>query len=90
MTKDGTSLTYHYDIEGNLIRVDHNGFSYIYEYDAFGNSTNVKVGNQSLISYEYQPDKSKTSSVTYGNGSQLNFDYDVYGNVVCRLYARKE
>ncbi len=96
VTKNNTSITYHYDIEGQLTKVDHNGFSYVYEYGAFGNQTNVKVYaektdgddvvifEQSLISYDYQPDNSKVNSVTYGNGSQLNFAYDVYGNVVSK------
>ncbi|MBR5826423.1 MAG: RHS repeat-associated core domain-containing protein [Clostridia bacterium] len=96
VTKNNTSITFHYDIEGQLTKVDHNGFSYVYEYGAFGNQTNVKVYaektdgdnvvifEQSLISYDYQPDNSKVNSVTYGNGSQLNFAYDVYGNVVSK------
>ena len=82
VTKNGTTLTYHYDNERKLTRVDHNGFSYVYEYDNFGNRTNVKVGNQSLISYNYQADKSKLSSIVYGNGSQVNYSYDAYGNIV--------
>ncbi len=80
-TKNGKSLTYNYDIEGNLTRVDHNGFSYNYEYDAFGNTTAVKVGEQSLINYNYLPDKSNIGSVTYGNGSTIGYTYNAYGEV---------
>ena len=91
VTKNNTSITYHYDIEGQLTKVDHNGFSYVYEYGAFGNQTNVKVYaektddddvvlfEQSLIGYDYQPDNSKVNSVTYGNGDSYSYTYNHYG-----------
>lgn len=80
-TKDGKTLAYNYNSEGNLTKVEHNGFEYKYEYDAFGNTTSVKVGDQSLINYTYQADKSKVSSEIYGNGSQINYTYTPYGQV---------
>lgn len=80
-TKDGKTLAYNYDDEGNLTKVEHNGFEYNYEYDAFGNTTGVKVGNQSLINYTYQLDKSKLNSEVYGNGSQITYTYTPYGQV---------
>ncbi len=84
-----TTLKYYYGTHGEITQVDHNGFSYVYEYDNFGNTINVSVdGNpddnnngQSLIQYKYQTDKSKLASMTYGNGDTVSYEYDNYGGI---------
>ena len=82
-SKNGKTLAYNYDDEGNLTKVEHNGFEYNYEYDEFGNTTAVKVGNQNLVTYGYQADKSKLSSLNYGNGSgNETYTYNAYGEMV--------
>lgn len=76
-----TTLKYHYGADGEITKVEHNGFSYDYVYNNFGNTTNVKVGNQSLVQYNYQDDKSKLDSMTYGNGDTITYKYDNYGGL---------
>lgn len=76
-----SKLISYYDIEGNLTKVTHNGFDYNYTYDAFGNTTNVAVCSQNLITYNYLPDRSNISSVQYGNGSAVSYTYNAYGEV---------
>lgn len=81
--ENGKTLTYTYDGEGNVTSVEHNGFKYNYTYDAFSNTATVKVGSQALVTYGYQTDKSKLSTVTYGNGSgKETYTYNAYGEVV--------
>jgi RHS repeat-associated protein len=78
---DKSELILNYDLEGNITDVKHNGFFYYYDYDGFGNTTNVAVGSQSLITYNYLPDRSNISSVQYGNGSTVSYTYNAYGEV---------
>ena len=81
-TKNGATLTTHYNSDGAVTTVEHNGFEYNYEYDNFGNTTNVKVGSQSLITYSYLPDKSNLSRITYGNGDSESYTYNAYGQPI--------
>ena len=81
-TEKGVTLTTHYNSDGAVTKVEHNGFAYNYTYDNFGNTTGVKVGNQSLITYSYLPDKSKLSGITYGNGDSESYTYTPYGQLL--------
>ena len=74
------SNTFGYDIH-TLNRITHNGFNYNYDYDEFGNESNVKVGNTSLLSKSYNTNNGEISRVTYGNGDYNTYTYDKYGNV---------
>ncbi len=78
-TENGATLTTHYNSDGAVTKVEHNGFEYNYAYDNFGNTTSVKVGTQPLITYSYLPDKSKLSGITYGNGDRESYTYNAYG-----------
>lgn len=78
---DGNEVTYHYNDEGKITKVDHNGFHYNYTFDAFGNPTAVKVGTQNLVTYSYQSDLSKLASMTYGNGDKVSYNYNNFGEV---------
>ncbi|MDF2611226.1 MAG: wapA1, partial [Lachnospiraceae bacterium] len=64
-----------------LSRITHYGFSYNLLYDVFGNSTNVKVGNVSLITNGYKAGNGDLDITTYGNGDTNTYQYDIYGNV---------
>ena len=64
-----------------LNKIIHNGFNFNYEYDSYGNETNVKVGDTTLVSSEYKNNNGEVSKVTYGNGDYNTFTYDKYGNV---------
>ena len=88
-TENGTSLTYHYGTNGEISKVEHNGFAYNYEYDAFSNTTSVKVGDQSLVGYTYQQDKSKVASMTYGNDDKVTYTYDNYGGISKKTVSDK-
>lgn len=85
--KNGKELIYSYDSEGKITSVEHNGFSYNYTYDEFGNTTSVKVGEQNLVSYGYSSDKSKLSSLIYGNGLTERYTYDAYGQTVSKTLS---
>ena len=78
----GTSMTSNYTYEHDKIKsISHNGTTYNYEYDEYGNQTAVKVGEQSLVSYGYTSDKSAVNTITYGNGLVIGYTLDENSNV---------
>jgi YD repeat-containing protein len=81
-TVGGQEVANSYEYNKKLLsRITHNGFSYNLLYDVFGNSTNVKVGNVSLITYGYKAGNGDLDIITYGNGDTNTYQYDIYGNV---------
>ena len=45
-------------------------------YDSFGSRSAVKVGNGSIVSYEYNPYNGKLKKINYANGYSLEYVYD--------------
>ena len=71
-----------YSYAGDFLSgITHNGFTYNFGYDGFGNTTSVKVGTQSLISNVFGSGNGNLLSSTYGNGFQLGYTYDNYDRV---------
>ena len=71
--------TYSYR-DGNIETITHNGFQYTFRYDENGNMSEVKVGDRTLITNQY--DKYMLLSETYGNGYMNEFVYDESGNLI--------
>lgn len=59
-----------------LNTITHNGFNYSFTYDKFGNTNQVKIGNQILVTNGYQANNGNLISVTYGNTNQTTYSYD--------------
>ena len=68
--------TYAYDEGDRLKTIGHNGFTYGFEYDAFGNRTKVTVGGNILAENTYYPGNGPLKTITYGNGHALHQQYD--------------
>lgn len=87
----GNKMTTEYAYENDRIKsITHNGYSYNYEYDVWGNITSVKVGEQSLVSYSYGEgrDRSQVNRITYGNGDYTDYTYSDDGYVTAlRSYS---
>ena len=77
-TVGGTTVsnTYTYDSADRLSSIGHNGFTYNFEYDAFGNPTKVKVGDTALATYGYLPYNGPRKSLTYADGTTITNEYD--------------
>ncbi len=60
--------------------------SYTIVYDAFGNMTQVKAGNNILATYTYGNHDGKLQSVTDGNGNTESYVYDELDRTVSVLY----
>ncbi len=80
-SKGGSTVTYNYNEDGTVSSVNHNGFTYYYSYDAFGNVTDVKVGTQSLAAKTYSNVSKAQTSTVYGNGASESYSYNLYGEL---------
>lgn len=81
--------TYSYEND-KISSITHNGFSYDYEYDIYGNIKSISVNNTPLITYSYNNDYYKNiGTITYGNGDKLSYTYDERGNIT-EIYIGNE
>ncbi|MFV0342783.1 MAG: DNRLRE domain-containing protein [Anaerocolumna sp.] len=77
------TITNSYLYENNMLKaIAHNDFQYLFNYDNFGNLSDVKVGNQVLAEYSYKDDNGDLARISYGNGDYKTFAYDAYGNLL--------
>lgn len=80
------SASYLYDAAGRRIRTTWNdGFYVTYTRDTAGNITAIRENGATsgvgvLATYAYHPNTGARSSVTYGNGTVRNYEYDLFGN----------
>ncbi len=81
---NGSTMQTNYTYENDRVKsITHNGFSYNYEYDVWGNVTSVKVGNQPLVSYNYDSNENRNriNKITYGNGDYTEYTFNGDGNI---------
>jgi RHS repeat-associated protein len=67
--------SYTYTGAGRQSTLTRNGFSYTFNYDAFGNDLNVKAGNRTLITNQYAANDGELTRSTYGNGNYVENSY---------------
>lgn len=71
-----------------LNTITHNGFNYSFVYDKFGNTSQVKVGNQTLITNNYAANNGNLTSVKYGNNAQISYTYDRFDRMITQTKAQ--
>ena len=77
-----TAITQYSYNEDKLQSITHNGFSYMYEYDDYGDLVSIKVNNSPLVSYSYVDDYyGNIGTISYANGTVLSYTYDERGNI---------
>jgi RHS repeat-associated protein len=81
-TLNGTEVanTYTYDND-KLKTISHNGFSYTFNYDTFGNVTSVQVGTVTLSSNTYNS-YGRLDRTDYGNSQYITYSYDAAQRVI--------
>lgn len=75
--------TYTYEND-KLKTITHNGFTYTFIYDSFGNQKQVKVGVQNLITNEYGTRNGNLTKSTYGNGNTVSYGYDRFNRITSK------
>lgn len=83
------NTTYSYEND-KISSISHNGFSYNYEYDIYGNVKSISVEDKTLLTYSYNNDHNRSiGAITYGNGKKLSYAYDEKGNIT-QIYIDNE
>ena len=85
------SLDYTYS-DGNLTTVTRTdianalSMNYTFTYDSWGNMLTAKAGNCKLASYTYGDNNGLLQKLTYGNGDELSYTYDILDRVKTKQY----
>lgn len=72
------SYTYEND---RLKTITHNGFTYTFIYDDFGNLKQTKVGEQVLSTKNYASNNGNLTSEEYGNSQTISYSYDRFNRL---------
>ena len=59
-----------------LAGIEHNGFSYGFTYDVFGNTAAASIAGNQVVSYEYEAQNGKLLKTIYANGDEIRYTYD--------------
>lgn len=79
----GKQISNSYTYENDRIKtINHNGFNYTFDYDSIGNNTGVSVGNQKVLTNNYEISTGRLLDSTYGNGQKVGYDYDKNDRVI--------
>lgn len=71
------NVQYTYDPQTNrLSQINTATTTYSFEYDEFGNTYQIKVGNQTLARYRYHANNGKLWKMQYGTGKVIEYKYD--------------
>ena len=82
---DGQTVTNSYAYEQDRLKsITHNGFSYNFTYDKFGNNTKVDIGSRNLITNTFENKSNNLLQSQYGNGHAVNYVYDSLDRLIER------
>lgn len=71
-----------YTYENDMIKtITHNGFTYTFNYDNFGNVKETKIGNQILSTNQYESNNGNLFKQLYGNNQSVSYRYDRFNRV---------
>lgn len=74
--KEDKMVEFSYNDSNKISKISSGTKEYSFIYDEFLNITDIKLNNQSLISYEYDSISHLLSKINYGNGDTLQYTYD--------------
>ena len=80
-TTGSAKVVYEYNNLNQLGVVRTNGTEYSFSYNEFGAKNSVSIGDTNIISQTYNSNNGKISSVSYANGTVINYYYDSLARV---------
>ncbi len=85
---NGTTMSNQYTYtDDKVTSITHNGFSYNFTYDEWGNQTEVKINDRNFVSYEYDGEENnRLSEIIYANGQSVTYTYDNNDNIIAVSY----
>lgn len=80
---EGNTMSNQYTYTDNKISsITHNGFTYNFTYDSYGNQTVVKINDQTYLTNEYGgADNDRLGKINYSNGQSITYSYDANDNI---------
>ena len=66
----------------NIKTIKHNGITYEFVYDGYGNVKDIKLGNQSLKTTIYDSKNGNLLQSTYGNNQNVKYQYDRFNRII--------
>lgn len=80
---NGTTMSNQYTYNNDRVAsITHNGFTYNFTYDEWGNQTSVQIAGFTLIEYEYADrEGTQISEITYATGKSVSYTYNDDGNI---------
>ncbi len=80
---NGTTMSNQYTYTNDKVSsITHNGFTYNFTYDEWGNQTSVQIAGVTLIGYEYADrEGTQISEITYATGKSVSYSYNDDGNI---------
>ena len=80
-----TIVNYAYS-KGRLSTITHNGFTYGFTYDDFGNMLTTSAGGNTLVTNTYGSNNGMLLSSQYGNGYYVDYEYDRFNRVAAEKH----
>ena len=78
---NGTEMSNAYTYENDrIVSITHNGFSYNFTYDEWGNRTSIKINETEIVTSSYD-ENSRLTSVSYANGQSVSYAYNDNGSI---------
>ena len=85
ITTGNSKVTYEYNGKQQLNKIIFGNTTkeeYYFEYDAFGNITQTKVGSQPLCTNTFKPFNGVLEKTEYGNGDSRRYSYNNFGQKI--------
>lgn len=87
VSNSNVNMTSSYSYDGDTISsITHNGMTYSFEYDIYGNVSSVSLNNTDIKSISYTNSGENIGSISYANGKALLYEYNNVGNIT-KIYA---
>ena len=80
------SVSYDYNDLNQLEKISTNGTDYTFTYNEFGAKDSVSIGGDNIVSQTYNDHNGKINSVTYANGTVINYYYDSLAKIEKIVY----
>ena len=78
----GVTNTYGYDEQKRLSGIEHNGISYGFAYDVWGNTVSTSVAGETLVEHTYEARNGRLTETTYANGFRVEPMYNEREQVI--------
>ena len=76
------SVSYGYNsVTNRLDTISTESTTYTFIYDAFGNTEQISAGDHVLADYQYNSGNGKLNTLSYGNGLQVKYIYDILDRI---------